>query len=257
MEAGDATEEERGSSGDSYHMARIIGAGTAAYSDPGADAALLGGLSGRMPVKVLEIRNDWARITIPSGINVWVFASYIAQDHDGQARVHVTAIDVTGGLEATTEIVRPENVVTTEVDGETDEESPSEDQADQSDQADQKDQKDQGPATPLDDFQVEKWADSTDAVAVQLPDDDDEILDLSKPTAPPNTTPGGRKRARRKKKSKTRTTTGDTPGRTRSSSRQKSAGERQTIKPPPLPPGLESSQDSKSAEDEFWNLPDS
>lgn len=162
--------------------------------------------------------------------------------YDGQARVHVTAIDVTGGLEATTEIVRPENVVTTEVDGETDEESPSEDQ---------------GPVTPLDDFQVEKWADSTDAVAVQLPDDDDEILDLSKPTAPPGTTPGGRKRARRKKKPKTRTTSVDTPGRKRSSNRRKSDGGRQTIKPPPLPPGLESSQDSESAEDEFWNLPDS
>lgn len=85
----DATEEELESSGDSlqFHAARVIGAGTAAYSEPGADAALLGGLSGRMPVKVLEIRNDWARVTIPSGINVWVFASYIAQDRNGQARV--------------------------------------------------------------------------------------------------------------------------------------------------------------------------
>jgi len=85
----DATEEELESSGDSlqFHAARVIGAGTAAYSEPGADAALLGGLSGRMPVKVLEIRNDWVRVTIPSGINVWVFASYIAQDRNGQARV--------------------------------------------------------------------------------------------------------------------------------------------------------------------------
>ena len=47
----------------------------------------MGGLSGRLPVKVLEIRNDSARVTIPSGINVWVFASYIAQDRNGQARV--------------------------------------------------------------------------------------------------------------------------------------------------------------------------
>ena len=85
----DATEEKLESSGDSlqFHAARVIGAGTAAYSEPGADAALLGGLSGRMPVKVLEIRNDWVRVTIPSGINVWVFASYIAQDRNGQARV--------------------------------------------------------------------------------------------------------------------------------------------------------------------------
>ena len=85
----DATEEELASSVDSlqFHAARVIGAGTAAYSEPGAGAALLGGLSGRMPVKVLEIRNDWVRVTIPSGINVWVFASYIAQDRNGQARV--------------------------------------------------------------------------------------------------------------------------------------------------------------------------
>ena len=85
----DATEEKLESSGDSlqFHAARVIGAGTAAYSEPGADTALVGGLSGRMPVKVLEIRNDWVRVTIPSGINVWVFASYIAQDRNGQARV--------------------------------------------------------------------------------------------------------------------------------------------------------------------------
>ena len=85
----DTTEEELEFPGDSpqFHAARVIGAGTAAYSEPRADAALLGGLSGRMPVKALEIRHDWARVTIPSGINVWVFASYIAQDRKGQARV--------------------------------------------------------------------------------------------------------------------------------------------------------------------------
>ncbi|GIS61021.1 MAG: hypothetical protein CM1200mP2_32460 [Planctomycetaceae bacterium] len=88
--------------------------------------------------------------------------------YDGQARVHVTAIDVTGGREATTEIIRPENVVTTEVEGTPEEEAPPETQE---------------PATSVDDFQVEKWANSTDRVAVQLPDDDDEILDLSKPAA--------------------------------------------------------------------------
>ena len=77
------------SSGNSLqiHTARIVGAGTAAYSEPRASATVLGGLSGQMPVKVLEIRNDWALVTIPSGINVWVFASYITQDRNGQARV--------------------------------------------------------------------------------------------------------------------------------------------------------------------------
>ena len=69
------------------HAARIIDAGTAAYSEPRAAAALLGELPGRMPVKVLEMRNDWARITIPNGINVWVFASYITQGQNGQTRV--------------------------------------------------------------------------------------------------------------------------------------------------------------------------
>jgi lipopolysaccharide export system protein LptA len=70
-----------------FQAARVIGAGTAAYNEPGAEATLLGGLSGQMPVKVLELRNSWARVIIPSGINVWVFASYIAQDRDGQSRV--------------------------------------------------------------------------------------------------------------------------------------------------------------------------
>jgi len=85
----DTTKEKLEFSGDSlqFHAARIIGAGTAAYSDPGADAALLGMLSGRMPVKVLAIQNDWARVTIPNGINVWVFASYIAQDRNGYSRI--------------------------------------------------------------------------------------------------------------------------------------------------------------------------
>jgi lipopolysaccharide export system protein LptA len=85
----DADGEERRSSGDSlqFHAARVIDVGTVAYSEPRADAALLGELSGRMPVKVLEIRNDWVRIVIPSGINVWVFASYIVEERNGEARV--------------------------------------------------------------------------------------------------------------------------------------------------------------------------
>ena len=160
--------------------------------------------------------------------------------YDGQARVHVTAIDVTGGREATTEIIRPENVVTTEVEGATEEESPSEIQE---------------PATSVDDFQVEKWANSTGRIAVQLPDDDDEILDLSKPAASTDPAPAGRKRVRRKK-SKTRPPSGNKSGRSRSGNKKKSASP-QTVKPPPLPPGLDSSEDSASAEEEFWNLPDS
>ena len=90
----DTTEEKMEFSVDSvqFHAARVIGAGTAAYTEPGTDAALLGGLSGRMPVKVLKIRNEWARVTIPSGINVWVFASYIAQDRNGQPRVQGSGV---------------------------------------------------------------------------------------------------------------------------------------------------------------------
>ena len=48
---------------------------------------LLGGLSGRMPIKVFKTQENWARVAIPSGINIWVSSSYIAEDHNGQAQV--------------------------------------------------------------------------------------------------------------------------------------------------------------------------
>jgi hypothetical protein len=70
-----------------FHAARVISTGTVVYSKPEAAAALLGELSGRLPIKVLEIRKDWARVTIPNGINVWVFSSYITQDLNGQAQI--------------------------------------------------------------------------------------------------------------------------------------------------------------------------
>ena len=52
----DATKEELESAGNSlqFHAARVIGAGTAAYSEPGADAAILGGLSGGCRLKCLR-----------------------------------------------------------------------------------------------------------------------------------------------------------------------------------------------------------
>ena len=84
-----ASEEELEPSVNSlqFHAARVISAGTAAYNGPGADAALLGGLSNHMAVKVLEIRDDWARVAIPSGINVWVFASYVVENGNSEARI--------------------------------------------------------------------------------------------------------------------------------------------------------------------------
>jgi lipopolysaccharide export system protein LptA len=85
----DDTDKEVDPSNDSlqFHAARVISSGTVAYSEPGADAPVLGELLGRMPVKVLETRSSWARVAIPSGINVWVFASYIAQDRNGRSRI--------------------------------------------------------------------------------------------------------------------------------------------------------------------------
>jgi lipopolysaccharide export system protein LptA len=81
-------EEEQELSDDSlqFRAARVIGAGTAAYSRPDG-AVFLGGLSGHMPVKVLQIRDDWARVAIPGGINVWVFASYVVENDQGESRI--------------------------------------------------------------------------------------------------------------------------------------------------------------------------
>ena len=64
-----------------FQAARVIDAGTAVYDGPNQDAELLGGLSGRTPVKVLEVRNNWGRVIIPGGVNVWVFASYVVENN--------------------------------------------------------------------------------------------------------------------------------------------------------------------------------
>ena len=65
---------------------------------------------------------------LPEGSEIHVTIRY-----DEQARVHVSARDVTGGVDASTEIVRPENMLSAETD--TDEEPAS-----------------------VDDFQVDTWA---------------------------------------------------------------------------------------------------
>ena len=70
-----------------FNPARIIDSGTAAYSEPNADASLLGGLSGHVPVKVIKIHNDWARVIIPGGINVWVFSRFLATMSNGETRI--------------------------------------------------------------------------------------------------------------------------------------------------------------------------
>jgi lipopolysaccharide export system protein LptA len=82
-------EEKLGSPGNSlqFHAARVINAGAATYSMPNANAALLGGLSGGTPVKVLEIRNDWAHVTIPDGVNVWVFSSYVVENGNNAGEI--------------------------------------------------------------------------------------------------------------------------------------------------------------------------
>ncbi len=153
--------------------------------------------------------------------------------YDTQARVHVTAVDVVGGREATTEIVRPENVVTTEVGvsaaGELD------------------------PSPTTDDFHVDEWTESSrpaDGVsAVQLPSDDNEILDLGpqNPVAPSDQSTAARKPRRQRASRET--------GRQSRTSGRKAARRRRTVKPTPLPPKPgPPTDDAAAGEEEFWGL---
>ncbi len=178
---------------------------------------------------------------LPEGSDIAVTIAY-----DAQARVTVTAVDVTGGRKAKTEIKRPENVMTADVDSsesvplsETSETASGPSPVDATNMPETSTSA-ALPDLPLDDFQVEKWADSTQAAAVQLPADDEEILDLS-----PSATQSGKAAAK----------TGRRPS-ARPAAKKQQGRKRQTVKPPPLPPGLESSHDGESGEDEFWSLPD-
>ena len=180
---------------------------------------------------------------LPEGSEIAVTIAY-----DEQARVHVTAVDVTGGRQASTEVIRPENVMATEVDAATGTADGTESKA----------------AIAVDDFQVEEWADSTSSAAVQLPTNDTDILDLSTPPAPDqqqqpartNATPKKRKRKRKRRGKSASPAAESDADRSQSSRKSQSAGQRRAVKPPPLPPGLNSAQDTGSGEEEFWNLPE-
>ena len=154
--------------------------------------------------------------------------------------MNVTAVETSGGHEASTEIIRPENVLATEIEAE----SNSDDEPKS--------------AGAQDDFQVEEWADSTSAAAIQLPTSDIEILDLPS-TRGPADQPSQPTRKTTKPRRRRKQATGDqTSKKKRSAGDRKasSSGQSQAVRPPPLPPGLNSSQDSKSGEEEFWNLPE-
>jgi len=184
---------------------------------------------------------------LPEGSEIAVTIAY-----DEQAKVHVTAVDVVGGKEASTEITRPENVVATEVDEKVGEGAGAETEA----------RGDSEPIITLDDFQVEEWADSTTAAAVRLPDNDTDILDLTTPQAPGQKKQAARskatstKRKRTGQKKRPARNSGSSKGRPQSGQKSTSGRTRQAVKPPPLPPGLDAGQDSNSGEEEFWNLPE-
>ncbi|MFP6701463.1 MAG: hypothetical protein VB861_06930, partial [Planctomycetaceae bacterium] len=119
-------------------------------------------------------------------------------------------------------------------------------------------------AESVDDFQIEEWTDSTSAADVQLPDDDVDILDLTTTdTAHPTQTQTQTQTQKPKQRSETR----NKPKRRRKPATPKSnkSGDdskqqptnRQNLKPPPLPPGLDSVHGTGSGEDEFWSLPES
>ena len=67
-----------------FLAARVKKGGARVHAAPITSASLLGNLSEQTPLKVLEIRNDLARVTIPSGINVWVSDSYVRENAGGQ-----------------------------------------------------------------------------------------------------------------------------------------------------------------------------
>jgi len=118
------------------------------------------------------------------------------------------------------------------------------------------------PIITLDDFQVEEWADSTSAAAVRLPEDDTDILDLNTPQAagrkrqPARNKANASQRKRTGQKKRAARNSGSSKTRPQSGQKNTSSGTRQTVKPPPLPPGLDASQDSAGGEEEFWNLPE-
>ncbi len=153
--------------------------------------------------------------------------------YDTQARVHVTAVDVVGNREATSEIVRPENVITTGVDVES---TVAPD-----------------PSPTSDDFHVDEWTEPTppaEAVSpVQLPSDDDEILDLDpKNPAASSGQPGSTPKPRRRR------TPRPDGGRAPTSGR-KATRRRRKVRPTPSPPKPAApANDEADGEEEFWSL---
>ncbi|MBO66964.1 MAG: lipopolysaccharide transport periplasmic protein LptA [Acidiferrobacteraceae bacterium] len=70
-----------------FTAARVIDAGAAVYNSAGRNSVLVGGLSGRMPVKILGTQNDWARVNIKSGISAWIYSKYVEEIDSKQGRV--------------------------------------------------------------------------------------------------------------------------------------------------------------------------
>ena len=83
----DENQENKTPSLQKFTAARVIDAGAAAYNNAGRNSVLVGGLSGKLPVKILEIQNDWARAHIRSGISVWVYSQYVEKVNDTQGRI--------------------------------------------------------------------------------------------------------------------------------------------------------------------------
>ena len=70
-----------------FLAAHVVQSGTKVYRSPDSEAPLLGNLSGGTPVKIRVLRDNWARATIPSGINVWVSDSYVQKDSNNETTV--------------------------------------------------------------------------------------------------------------------------------------------------------------------------
>ncbi len=159
----------------------------------------------------------------------------------------MTAVDVTGGQEASIEIIRPENVTTTRGDQHSTETDAQQHQ-DGSNRA----------TESVDDFQIEEWTDSTSAAEVQLPDDDVDILDLTTTdTTHPTQAQKPKQRSETRNKPKRRRKPATPKSNKSGDDSKQQPTNRQSLKPPPLPPGLDSVRGTGSGEDEFWNLPES
>ena len=70
-----------------FSAARVGSAGTGVYNSSSLDAEVLGGLSSGIPVKILAVHKEWARVEIPSGVSVWVFGIYVIEN-EGRGQIN-------------------------------------------------------------------------------------------------------------------------------------------------------------------------